>query len=212
MAMLTQARVSRILASQGNGAQVDTSAGYFGELLVSELQGRYGQLALDGKIFTAVASAVTIVSASVSPLAAGTGQPIVGIWNPQNSGVNVAILKHGVQTISGTPGGPIVWNYTLNQAITASTSGTPIPGFLSGAIGAAKLFVNTATTGSTVGILHRGAWNVPAIAAASVQSAAMEEDAGDIIIPPGAFLGLAAYAVGTSHVVNAAITYAELPV
>jgi hypothetical protein len=170
----------------------------------------YAAMALTGKIFHAASGAVTIASTHVSPLAAGTGTPILALYNPPASPVNAVLLKHGVQTISGQPGGPILWNYAIGTTITGLASGTSTPALLGGSPAACSIFTNSATTGSLVGVPLKAAWNIQAGWTGFAETVAMEEDAGDIVIPPGAYLALAAYALGSTHVLMASMTWAEI--
>lgn len=195
------------------GSLQRVALGRQGEALVSEYHGRYFSLAMDGAVFNSGTSAnVTIASTHVSPLAAGTGTPIISLYNPQASGKVLVVLKAGAATISGTPGGPLFWNYALNQVITATPNGPVITSMLNNSAPAvAKVFAGVATTGSTAGAFLRHAVNISAVAAVGGMFNPMLEDyGGDIIIPPGGYLGLAAFAAGTSHVVQASIVWAEL--
>lgn len=192
-------------------APVSVALGKHGEQLVSELWPMFSSLAYRQKLFNAVSGSVTVASTHVSPLTAATGKPVLGVWNPPNSGVNLLLVKHCVLTLSGTPGGPMLWNYALNSPITASANVTPVNGLLGSGAAKAQWFSDTALTGSVVGIALRHAWNLSAVAAAFADSVSMENDNGDIVVPPGAFLGLAAFATGTSHVVQASMVVAEIP-
>lgn len=197
------------------GAQIDQAADRQGAGLVTELNGRYATLAAMGQLFHAGSGSVTIAAANVGPLAAATGQPILGLYNPLTSGRNLHILKHGVTTVSGTPGGPMVWNYGLQQNITQAPSNVIVPGLLAGGAGGgavAKAFANVALTGSTLQTYLRDAVAISAVAAAFIERFLMEDDGGDIIVPPGGMLSLAAFAAGTTHLVRANLTWAELPV
>ena len=155
---------------------------------------------------------VSIASTHVSPCTANTGTPIHGFWNPPNSGVQVHLLKHSVTTISGTPGGPFLWNHHINQTITAAPNVTPICALPGGAACKSLWFTSTAFTGCTIGTLFKHAWRMPAAASGWSEGPANELDDGDIIIPPGSCLGMFAYAAGTSHIVQSCVTFAEYPV
>jgi hypothetical protein len=171
-------------------------------------------LAKRGFIYHLATGSITIAAANVSPLASGTGQPIIGLWNPPNSGIDLVILKQIFDTISGTPGGPLLWNFCLAPSITA----TPTPNVInsaylgSGGRSAAKAFNNVALAGAPLQTLLRHAESISAVAATGATLEGTEDLAGDIIIPPGVFAGVAAFAAGTSHVVQASLTWAEIPV
>jgi len=120
---------------------------------VQELHGRYYEATYRGAIFTCstAAAGITLAATSLSPLAAGTGTPIVGLYNPQGSGKNLIINKVNVGVITSSAStGNIVWNYAVNQTITAAANGTINSNFIGGAAASVvKAYVNTATTGST---------------------------------------------------------------
>lgn len=209
--MLIQGQTGLINANDGSNPTI--ALGKQGSAMVSELHGRYYELALRGFIFHLPAASVTVTAANVSPLAATTGQTIAGLWNPPNSGKNLAVLKVGAATVSGTPGGPLIWNYAPNQNITAVANVTPVPALLSQAVGSvARGYSNVAMTGMSANVALRDAVNISAVAAAAVTSALMEDTGGDIIVPPGAVLNLAALGLGTAHIVRPSITWAEIPV
>jgi hypothetical protein len=211
--MLVQGQVGISSAKLGEGANANIAQGYQGELLKSDLMARYYQLAKRGFLFHMATSSVTIVAANASPLAAGTGQPIAGLWNPPNSGVDLVICKQFFETISGTPGGGLLWNFANAPAITATANGVINSAYLgSGGRSAARGFVNTALTGAPLQTLLRHAEAISAVAAGASTMEGMEDLAGDIIIPPGVFAGVASFATGTSHIVQASLSWAEIPV
>lgn len=179
--------------------------------LNQDVHGRYFEGTYRGQSFCLHSGPVTVAAANNSPLTAATGQPIVGIYNPQNSGKVAVIHKLSAATTSGTPGGPLLWNYAINQVITAVNSGTITSNFVgSGIAPVCKYFANTATTGSTVGLLYRLAVQISTGAAASNTSPAEIELGGDIIVPPGVYLGLASTAAGTTHIVTASLIWEEV--
>ena len=95
--------------------------GQLGDVIVSEVHGRYYETNYRGALFSTFYNALTVASTHASPIASGTGTPIIGIYNPAGSGKNVAIVRVQQATTSGTPGGPLLWNTIPNpQNITAS--------------------------------------------------------------------------------------------
>jgi hypothetical protein len=196
------------------GAQQPPRLGNSAEVVTQDGNGRYYEPNYRGFLYTATTAAagVTIAATNVSPLTANTGVPLVGVFNPVASTVNLVILRAKVATVSGTPGGPFVWNVIPNPAgiSAAGTQGRNNKTFASG--GTAQAFVNTAITGSLVGIMFRSLGGPAAIAAGAGLYTVDEETAGDIIVAPGGFCGIAATAAGTTHVVTASMTWAEIPV
>lgn len=199
-----------------DGANNGIALGRQSELLATELHGRYKELASRSLLFHGISPAVTVAAANVSPIAAG-GTPILGLWNPPGSGKNLALIKHHIANISGQPGGPLLWNFALNQNLSVAQSGfaQSIPGTLAATSSSAgRVLANTAATGSTLSQLLKIAQCISAGTAALGSSivAPFEEEAGDIVLPPGALLSLAAYAAGSSHVLMASFAWEEFPI
>lgn len=185
----------------------------------ADAHGRYFDSNSRGNVFcvaTAIAG-VTLAAANASPLAAGTGQPVVGLFNPTSSGKNAVVLAILVEHVSGTPAAG-AWSWNVGAAPQPVTqAGTAPTSLLTGkTTGSAMVgLVNQATTGSTAAA-HVLA--VPfgvfagAIAATSVGLMEQYEPAGLLIVPPGAYAGLAVPGAGTSHVVAASLVWEEVPV
>lgn len=213
MAIEIQGRVGPIQAQ--DGTLIDPRLTRDGAFLVQDGNGRYYEMAYRGQLFTAstAAAGVTIAATHVSPLAAATGTPLLGIFNPVNSGVNLMILRAKVATVSGTPGGEFVWNVIPNPAgITSATfvQGLGNKSFAVGGFG--KAYTNTALTGSALATMFRPLGGPAAIAAGAGTYSVEEVTDGDMVIAPGGFAGIAATAAGTTHIAAASITWAELPV
>jgi hypothetical protein len=204
------------LKNAGNGSSAAASQGNQGELLVSELLPRYSQLVLAGKVFRTVSNAVTVTATTdISPLPANTGRPILSVGNPLSSNKVFVMLASGVATISGTPGGPILWNSLANvSSITAATNATAINALVGGPTNSAsKIWNATAITGSSAGVLRGVAASIAAVAATgnSGNAWAGDNDMNGIdIITPGNGLLMAAYATGTTHIISAWAVWAEL--
>lgn len=202
------------LQNISDGANNTVAIGRQSEMLVTELHGRYAAQASRGNLYHAITpSPITVTSNNVSPLAAA-GSPILALYNPPNSGRNAAILRHHIATISGTPGGPILWNFALNQSLTLAAANyiAGVPGNLTQAsTSACQVIANIAASGALASQLLKIASAIPAVATSAAFTTA-EEEAGTIIVPPGGLLSLAAYAAGTSHVLLASLSWEEFPV
>lgn len=181
------------------------------ELVVSENQARFYEKTSRGGKFFAPFNAVTIAATHNSPLTAGTGTPIVGIYNPIGSGVNISITKVVQHLVSGTPAGPLVWNIIpLPQNITAAPS-TPISKLINAAPSSvAKLWVNTAVTGSSTGVLLFTEGGFAAVAAGAGVNTFIHQHDGDIVIPPGSMLALCSYGTGTTHITSGSVEWDEV--
>jgi len=187
--------------------------GQLGDVIVSEVHGRYYETNYRGALFSSFINALTIASTHATPIAAGTGTPIIGIFNPAGSGKNLAIVRVQQATTSGTPGGPLLWNVIPNPQNITATFTAPYSNFNLAQQGSvARIFNNTALTGSTAGTAFRTAGGSAAVAATGVILTYSEEYAGDILVVPGTMVALAATAAGTSHVISVFAEWEEIPI
>lgn len=186
------------------------SMGRQGEWLVSEWNGRYGNLAAAGRLFMAQA----IVTAPVIfSTAAGTGGPL--IWNPPGSPNNVVVMAVSfgitvVTTVAAVLG--LTWN---NQQPSAPTTTTAIDGRSNMLVGGAASVATPFRIG-TVAVpgaallpfadLHTGALTVDSLGTGWV------DIGGTVVVPPGAWVSIAASATASTTVGTFGMVYAELPV
>lgn len=202
----------------GDGIEETPWMGAGCSVVTQDVFGRFGEAARRGYVYSAgsAPAGAAIVAANVSPLAASTGQPIVGVWNPPGSGVTVHVLRVKVWVVSATPGAaPVaVWNIIPASSITAG--GVQAVNHKTGTISSlARAYVNAATTGSAAGVYIRpvGPQLFAAALSATLPGPFFIEEFpdGDIVAPPGVAIAIAAGAAGTSPVVGATITWAEVP-
>ena len=188
--------------------------GQLGDLIVSELHGRYYETNYRQAVFSTFINALTLASTHATPLAAGTGTPIIGVYNPIGSGKNISIIRVQQATTSGTPAGPLLWNLVPNpQNITAATNATAYNMATLAQTGSiAKVWNNTAVTGSTAGTAFRNVGGMPAVAATGNVLAYAEEYAGTLIVPPGSMIALVCTGAGTTHVISCYLEWEEIPV
>ena len=187
--------------------------GQLGDVIVSEVHGRYYETNYRGALFSTYINALTVASTHASPIASGTGTAIIGIYNPAGSGKNVSIVRVQQATTSGTPGGPLLWNTIPNpQNITASFTAAYSNFNLAQQGSVTRIFNNSALTGSTAGVAFRTAGGSAAVAATGVILTYSEELAGDLLVTPGSMVALAATAAGTSHVISCFVEWEEIPV
>lgn len=204
-----------LIGPAADGSLIDhPRIGRFFEQMISNLRGKYAEQAARGLIM-AVSTAVTgttVAAGNVAPPAAAAAT-VLSLYNPMNSGVDLEVLKVFLQHISGTPGAG-AWMHCLSYspAITATENAAPACSN-GGTDGAAKGFTQTALTGGAVHTNYRafGGMFAGAIAATTPGQFQVDDVDGEIILPPGYVLSIAAPAAGTSHVVAASIVFAEVP-
>lgn len=200
-------------SSLAAGSTPNIRQGQLGELVVSKLHGSFYETNYRGAMFTTFINALTIASTHATPIAAGTGTPIVGIFNPANSGKNIVLVRIQQATTSGTPGGPLIWNIIPNpQNITATSTAAFNNASLAQSGSVTRIFNNTALTASTVGTAFRNAGGMAAVAATGNILTYTEMYDGSLIVPPGTMIALAATATGTSHVINVFAEWEEIPI
>lgn len=188
---------------------------YNSAMTIAETQAHFQEAVLRGQVYSAGAKTATVTATTdISPLPANTGVPIVGVYNPVGSGVRLVMLRAGISTVSGTPGGPFYYNVIPNPCgITAAGLQTAVNHLSGLAAGSrARWFNHSAITGSVVATEIRAFGGPAAVAAGAGLYHQDDLLDGAFIIEPGAFFGLAAHAVGTSHVVSAYLTWEEQPI
>lgn len=211
--MLMQGQAGAIPSQSNKSGQNSVAQGWLNELLASELLPVYSSLNQGGYLFSTFVNAVTLAATHASPLTAGTGTPILSVYNPANSGKNLHLVKTKSTTTSGTPAGPLLWNVVPNPANITAASAPGASNIIGGAAGSvAKCWNNTAVTGSTAGTAYRVLGGPAAVAAGAGLYNFEEEHKGDLIIPPGSMLALCATGAGTTHVISAWAEWAEVPI
>ena len=211
------------LQANQDGVLNTARAGRTGEQLVSELQGRFYENAYRNFLFS-IGGAQAALSANTITLVAAT-TPIVGVWNPSTSPVNLVILQAScsiVGTSTTTVGqGALVWASSLgNVAIstgsvpfsrkTMSTAGSQAKGF--------ALANTTALTGLTNNlVVFENAdfggvgFTVTSNTAIAGGMAGVENFDGSLIVPPGGVLALLNTTSTTTVSASARLLWAELP-
>jgi hypothetical protein len=173
--------------------------------------GFYTEPASRGNIFM-----VSTAVAGVAPGTALSTTPPMALWNPPNSGKNLAILKTALGLISGTLGGGSLMYAVVPVQSAAPTTGTeltPQCSLLGFPNGVARAFQGS-TVASTPALL-RAAFVLGAFVGTTAVPPAPAVDYvdGEIVVPPGSALVVQGVAgAGTSPLVTIGLTYEELPV
>lgn len=186
----------------------------------------YTESARRGTLFSTINAGYTIVAANATKGAIATFSPIVGFINPLGSGVNAVIVNHREWHTSGTPGGPLIFNfycgqnwvpaalgnagYTLyNNKLSNNTLNTA-PGSAMIVQSGAVPTTTPAITSNMLPFLPAGGPAAVAIATSDAEAGHYEDDKGQIVVPPGCLFGLASTATGTADVVTASLTWEEV--
>lgn len=190
---------------------------YTGALVITQGHAGYAEAVRQGRAWTMSTAAAGVTIAAANVFSAANAQPLVGIYNPTNSGLN-AIIHRGKHTWnSGTAGaGGLVWGvapYIQAATLTGAGGVTEINAltFASGGSGM-KTYSNTAMTGVAGMVLARFAGG-PSVGAIAANAALTFDDwvDGELICAPGQVCGLFAAAAGTSPVVSATMSFEIVP-
>lgn len=191
----------------GDGAPAPARATKTGDLAVSDAHGRFQEAALRGKLFSDGMSLTSINNATFSTGTLGaTATPILGVWNPLNSGTNLVVLQAKLQIVNTalqvTGPGAFMWCTSFNNgAIT--TGNAPLNRATLQPVGSvAKGFAGVALTGLSNNLVVRDASGLgggPVSNLSTLQTAAglmpfsstdVDNVDGSYVVPPGGVLAL----------------------
>jgi hypothetical protein len=206
-------------AALGAGAVPVLLTDRFGAVLDSPYRAKYAQMTGKNMVFctNTAAAGTTIVAANASPPAAAAAT-ILSLYNPVGNTYDFEIIMGQLTHVSGTPGaGMFQWcvSRANTAALTASTTTAAAPVACRGGISTAKAFTQAAVTG---GLIHVALRNFPAgsfagaIAATTPGQNVIDQVDGSIVLAPGDMVTIANAATGTTHIVAASITWAEVPI
>lgn len=224
--MLIQGQVGVVTGQ--DGSQVTARQGRTGELMFSELHGRFYEQAFRGALFSGGMTTTSINAATFTSATTGaTATPIAGVYNPLSSSVNLVILQAtltvGITALQATGGGPFVWMASVgNNAIT--TGAAPYNRKTLTQFGSsARNMAGVALTGmtGTLGIIGGSALGGGSAHATAVLGTAaglhtqmlgfVENLDGSIIVPPGGVLALMATTTPVAHSAASSILWEEVP-
>ena len=183
--------------------------------VVTDAHGRYTEAVGRGSCYiTAVKSFTVTVTTDISPLPATTGRSLLGVFNPAGSGKNLFLLKAGIATVSGTPGGPFYLDYiAAPSGILAAIGGVPTNLLTLLAAGSVARTMNAVVPAQTlVAVMLRPLGGFGAVALGAGLAHFHEDLGGAVAVPPGAAVVVSAHAVGTSHVASGHLMWEEVPV
>lgn len=210
--------------NQADGAFVTARFGRQGDQMTSLLHGRFYEQTYRGNLFSNGNVGLVALSANTISLNATT-TPILGVFNPFGSGVNVAILQAslsaGINNTASTGPGAFVWATSTGNTVI-STGSTPFSRFLGGTAGKAKGMAGVALTGLTNNLVVAHAADfpspnvitttvVPTTVTTPMSNATLQID-GSIIVPPGGVLALLNTVSTITISVYGRLVWEEVPV
>lgn len=193
----------------GDGAPAPARLTKTGALGTADVHGRFQEAALRNRLYS---DGMTLTSISNTTFSTGTlgatATPILGVWNPLNSGTNLVILQARLQVINTalqvTGPGAFMWASSFNNgAIT--TGNAPLNRATLQPVGSvAKGVSGVALTGLTNNLVVRDASGLgggPISNLSTLQTAAglmpfaapdVDNIDGAYVVPPGGVLALLA--------------------
>ena len=210
--------------SNGDGANISPRAGRQGDLIVGHGHARHYEAAYRSKLFS-TGKTVSALSATTIALDA-TSTPIVGVWNPSTSTVNLAILEAGMVVYPNTlttPVGPGAFVWASSVGNTAISTGiAPFHRKTLAAAGSQAKGFNPAValTGITNNlVIFEGAeFSTPGPATFSTTTAeffglgGVQIFDGSLIVPPGGVLALLNTTSTTTHSIVCRLLWEEVDV
>jgi len=210
-----------------DGSVGNARGGKTGEAIVQQLHGRYYEQVSRANVYSIGCNLTPLSAATI--LLTASAQPIVGVWNPTTSLVNLVILQAaltaGINTVSSVAPGAYIWASSVgNTALTVGL--TPFNRRTLAAAGsAAKAFsLSTASllTGLTNNVVFLEAAEFPtacSMLTTTVLAATMTPGVagvqtfdGSLIVPPGGVLALLNTVSSVTHSVSARLMWEEVPV
>lgn len=214
------------VAKAADGAPVPQRSGNLGDTIVSELHGRFYEQVYRGNVYS-IGCALTALSAATILLTA-SAQPIVGVWNPSSSSVNLVILQSSLRAalnnVTSVAPGDFIWAGSIaNTALTAGLA--PVNRKTMAAVGSqAKAFsLSTASllTGLTnnLAFLDGADFNTASALLTTTVAAATPTPSingvhnfdGSFIVPPGGVLALLNTVSSVTHSVAGRLMWEEVP-
>lgn len=209
----------------GDGQIVVNRGGNMGDVIASDLQGRFYEMNLRNRLFAFGLSNTALVSANaIATGLTATAQPVIAVYNAMGSGVNVvilqAILHETTLANSAVASGGYMWVYSVgNAAISTGSNPISLKTLSSPGGSASKAYaVSTALTGlsNNLAVLRASAFygiNAagPATAITQPQGPGVENVDGGIIVPPGGVVGIMDQVSTTTISVNVGLIWAEVP-
>jgi hypothetical protein len=213
----------------GDGAVVPARGGRQGESMVSELHGRFYEQTYRNNVYSGGMALTAINNATFTSATLGvTCTPIIGVWNPASSPVNLVLLQAtlaiALTALTNTGPGPFVWAVSTGNAAISTGAAPWNRKSLVQAGSYAKNMAGVALTGMTnnlvvihASVLDGGStFNISNVDTAAgfstIQSASVENFDGSFIIPPGGVIALLGTTTAVAHSAASALLWEEVPV
>lgn len=225
---IAQGTAGPVTVPDGNAPQGGLRTGRLGDLIASELHGRFYEQVFRGNTYSIGMTTLAALTANTATLTATT-TPIVGVWNPSTNANNLVILQAmlatGINAAATTGAGVFAWASSIGNASITTGSAPFNRKTLQAAGSNAKAFqltLGTALTGLTNNLLifEPGDFQEPTVITTAAVSTAIQTPVipgiqnfdGSLIVPPGGVLALVNTVSTTTVSVYARLMWEEVPV
>lgn len=204
MAQILKGTVGELLQGDGPGPDSGFRQGKTGEMIVSELHGRYYETTLRGRNFSAANQAAQAVSVALATTYTG-----ILLYNPPNSGFNLVPnkVKFALSAAPAAIASIMLLNgFSATGGVTAQTTAlSPTQNLIGGPKGVGiALSAATILTPTWLFPLYDG------FTASALPAPTLPVDLeGNFIIPPGGFIGIGALTAVTGF---GGISWEEVPI
>jgi hypothetical protein len=183
--------------------------GQLGDMIVSELHGRYYETAYRRNMYTATLTAGTTTSAALSTTFTG-----LLLLNPNNSQVNIVVNKVGFAFLVAFGAASAIGLQVGNQSTAAlsslTTTNTVVrPNFVGGGTGTALTYSAATTTAPVLQQIF-GAGLTGAITTVPAVYSYFDMEGG-LVLPPGAWVGSYTSTASGASSMLASFQYEEIP-
>ena len=208
--MIIQGQVGQpTISTLSAGTTPPVRQGQLGDVIVSELHGRYYETAYRRNMYTATLTAGTTTSAALSTTFTG-----LLLLNPNNSQVNIVVNKVGFSFLVAFTAAAAIGLQTGNQSTALlsglTTTNTSVrPNFVGAGTGSALTYSAATTTGPVLQQLF-GAGLTGAITT-TPQVFSYFDLEGSLILPPGAWVGSYTSTASGASGMLMTIQYEEIP-
>lgn len=220
--MLMQGQVGAPQGSYGSASTPSMRLGQLGDLIVSELHGKFYESTYRGNLYSVGMTSSALTANTIGLTAAST--PIIGVWNPSSSNVNLVMNKAKcLITAAGANAvapGAFVWATSVgNGAISTGLNPLNRKTLVQAGSAAKGFNISTALTGLTNPLVIQHAAGFGTLIAAQGATASpiisgdgIEEFDGSLIVPPGGVLALLNTVSTTTINVASMLMWEEVPV
>lgn len=212
--MLLQNVVGQPPAGSSN-AIMTGRAGQLGDVIVSELHGRYYETTYRGNSFLLSVSTAAAVTAYTG--GAG-GTPMICLFNPSGSGRNAVILKASVgNVVAASAAGTVTFGlyFGTTAAITQATTTAPwsmLTQLQSGSVMTGFRNVALTSGSAAANVIPVASYYWATAAGAALVTGGPVDLEGSVIIPPGSYIALGGSAALTSATWIGSLQWEEVPV